>query len=178
MSGITFPLNDIERRARNHAILCTTGFLILLPVGVLVARYTRTYTNRWVPHWVMLALLLDLLDKVVDCALDHPVPHFWSCHIRRLGIGVQNHSCAWARSIPGSPREDWLVALDTLPRATPPWCYRPFFQIPIHFSRTRSAQLLSYTPWPRNNCPRTISGDWHPNLRCSSSCNNRVHCYL
>ena len=46
MSDITFPLNDIERRARNHAILCTTGFLILLPVGVLVARYTRTYTNR------------------------------------------------------------------------------------------------------------------------------------
>lgn len=44
--GIIFPLTDMERRARNHAVLCTTGFLILLPVGVLVARYIRTFTNR------------------------------------------------------------------------------------------------------------------------------------
>ncbi|KAJ8075840.1 hypothetical protein PM082_021472 [Marasmius tenuissimus] len=42
-----FPLSPIERQVRQHAILCATGFLILLPVGVLVARYTRTFTNRW-----------------------------------------------------------------------------------------------------------------------------------
>lgn len=58
MSSITFPLNDIERRARNHAVLCTTGFLILLPVGVLVARYTRTYTRRWwTAHWIIQFLI-------------------------------------------------------------------------------------------------------------------------
>ncbi|KAJ6609094.1 hypothetical protein B0H10DRAFT_2165067 [Mycena sp. CBHHK59/15] len=33
--------------ARNHAILCTIGFLILLPLGVLLARYARTFTQRW-----------------------------------------------------------------------------------------------------------------------------------
>jgi len=49
-----FPLSDIEKRARNHAILCTVGFLILLPVGVLVARYTRTLPYRWFwAHWII-----------------------------------------------------------------------------------------------------------------------------
>ncbi|KAF8961770.1 hypothetical protein BDZ97DRAFT_1759772 [Flammula alnicola] len=51
---ITIPLNDIERRARNHAILSTVGFLILLPIGVLVARYTRTLPYRWFwAHWII-----------------------------------------------------------------------------------------------------------------------------
>lgn len=42
----TFPLSPIEQKARTHALLCTIGFLILLPVGTLVARYTRTFTRR------------------------------------------------------------------------------------------------------------------------------------
>ncbi|KAF9478955.1 hypothetical protein BDN70DRAFT_879354 [Pholiota conissans] len=45
--GFSIPLSDTEIRARNHAILCTVGFLILLPVGVLVARYTRTLPYKW-----------------------------------------------------------------------------------------------------------------------------------
>lgn len=58
MSSFTFPLTDMERRARNHAVLCTTGFLILLPVGVLVARYIRTFTNRWwTAHWIIQFLI-------------------------------------------------------------------------------------------------------------------------
>ncbi|KAJ7017175.1 hypothetical protein C8F04DRAFT_1054523 [Mycena alexandri] len=43
----SFPLSSIEIMARNHAILCTVGFLILLPLGVLLARYARTFTRRW-----------------------------------------------------------------------------------------------------------------------------------
>lgn len=42
----TFPLLPIEVMARNHALLCTIGFLILLPFGTLVARYARTFTRR------------------------------------------------------------------------------------------------------------------------------------
>jgi len=38
----TFPLSS----AKTHAILSSIGFLILLPVGVLVARYVRTFTPR------------------------------------------------------------------------------------------------------------------------------------
>jgi len=44
---ISFPLSPIEIKARNHAIVCTVGFLILLPLGVLLARYARTFTRRW-----------------------------------------------------------------------------------------------------------------------------------
>ncbi|KAJ7697627.1 hypothetical protein B0H17DRAFT_1197287 [Mycena rosella] len=43
----TIPLIPIEILVRNHAILCTIGFLILLPLGVLLARYARTFTRRW-----------------------------------------------------------------------------------------------------------------------------------
>ncbi|KAG7085768.1 hypothetical protein E1B28_003309 [Marasmius oreades] len=49
MSEFKFPLSPIEIQAKNHAILCASGFLILLPVGVLIARYSRTITNRWFP---------------------------------------------------------------------------------------------------------------------------------
>lgn len=58
---MSFPLTAIEKQAKTHAILCTTGFLILLPVGVLVARFTRTFTNRYakfdVPRCVYFLLI-------------------------------------------------------------------------------------------------------------------------
>jgi len=44
---LSFPLTSIEVMARNHAIVSTVGFLILLPLGVLLARYARTFTRRW-----------------------------------------------------------------------------------------------------------------------------------
>jgi len=50
----SIPLSDIERRVRTHAICCTVGFLILLPIGVLVARYTRTLPYKWFwAHWII-----------------------------------------------------------------------------------------------------------------------------
>ncbi|KAF8903895.1 hypothetical protein CPB84DRAFT_710263 [Gymnopilus junonius] len=51
---ISFPLSELEIRARNHAILCTIGFLILLPIGALVARYSRTLPYKWFwAHWII-----------------------------------------------------------------------------------------------------------------------------
>ncbi|ESK89402.1 hypothetical protein Moror_16177 [Moniliophthora roreri MCA 2997] len=58
MSSVSFPLFPLEIQARNHAILCTTGFLILLPLGVLVARYMRSFTNRWFPVHAVWQLLV------------------------------------------------------------------------------------------------------------------------
>ncbi|TFK37974.1 hypothetical protein BDQ12DRAFT_652212 [Crucibulum laeve] len=53
-SVFSFPLSDVERKAEHHAILCTVGFLICLPIGVLVARYTRTLPYRWFyAHWII-----------------------------------------------------------------------------------------------------------------------------
>ncbi|THU90124.1 hypothetical protein K435DRAFT_864601 [Dendrothele bispora CBS 962.96] len=44
--GFSLRLFEIERLARNHGILCTVGFMILLPLGIVIARYLRTFTNK------------------------------------------------------------------------------------------------------------------------------------
>ncbi|KAJ3757576.1 hypothetical protein EV360DRAFT_71023 [Lentinula raphanica] len=54
-----FPLQPLEIMAKNHAILATTGFLILLPVGVLIARYARTFTPIWFPVHFVVQLFLS-----------------------------------------------------------------------------------------------------------------------
>jgi len=47
-------LTPFEVRVRNHAVLCTVGFLILLPIGALVARYSRTLPYKWFyAHWII-----------------------------------------------------------------------------------------------------------------------------
>ena len=49
---IDTPLLQYQKMIVAHAILCTVGFLILLPGGALLARYTRTFTNAWFGgHW-------------------------------------------------------------------------------------------------------------------------------
>ncbi|KAJ8518574.1 hypothetical protein ONZ45_g4386 [Pleurotus djamor] len=40
-------LQPQEVLARNHALLCSIGYLVLLPLGTLFARYSRTFTNKW-----------------------------------------------------------------------------------------------------------------------------------
>ncbi|KIL60296.1 hypothetical protein M378DRAFT_168318 [Amanita muscaria Koide BX008] len=46
------PLTPLEVQARNHGLLCAIGFLIILPLGTLFARYARTFTNKWLyVHW-------------------------------------------------------------------------------------------------------------------------------
>jgi Eukaryotic cytochrome b561 len=43
------PLSPTEKLAKTHAILSVTGFLVLLPVGALIARYGRNFTRQYVP---------------------------------------------------------------------------------------------------------------------------------
>ncbi|KAH9859060.1 hypothetical protein C2E23DRAFT_880437 [Lenzites betulinus] len=46
------PLLPYQKKIVAHALLCTIGFLILLPAGALLARYARTFTNTWFTgHW-------------------------------------------------------------------------------------------------------------------------------
>jgi len=48
------PLSEYEKRVRDHALLATIAFMILLPIGVLIPRYWRTFSNRWWwLHWVI-----------------------------------------------------------------------------------------------------------------------------
>ncbi|RPD59755.1 hypothetical protein L227DRAFT_575750 [Lentinus tigrinus ALCF2SS1-6] len=47
------PLLPFQKMIVAHALLCTIGFLILLPAGALLARYARTFTSGWFQgHWI------------------------------------------------------------------------------------------------------------------------------
>ncbi|KAJ7073235.1 hypothetical protein B0H15DRAFT_64982 [Mycena belliarum] len=57
------PLTDIEIMARTHALLCSVGFLVLLPLGVLFARYARNFTHTW--FWGHATLQLVVAGPVI-----------------------------------------------------------------------------------------------------------------
>ncbi|KAI0369695.1 hypothetical protein BV20DRAFT_1053069 [Pilatotrama ljubarskyi] len=47
------PLLPFQKMIIAHGLLCTIGFLMLLPAGALLARYARTFTNAWFTgHWI------------------------------------------------------------------------------------------------------------------------------
>ncbi|KAJ7467036.1 hypothetical protein FB451DRAFT_1259939 [Mycena latifolia] len=47
------PFTPQQRMILAHAIFCVIGFALLLPVGVMVARYLRTFTPTWYTgHWI------------------------------------------------------------------------------------------------------------------------------
>ncbi|KAJ3007019.1 hypothetical protein NUW54_g3716 [Trametes sanguinea] len=51
--AIAIPLFPFEKYIIAHAIFCVIGFLGFLPLGALLARYTRTYTPSWfTAHWI------------------------------------------------------------------------------------------------------------------------------
>ena len=45
---MSIPLSPVENLAKTHAILCGTGFLVLLPLGALIGRYGRNFTRQYV----------------------------------------------------------------------------------------------------------------------------------
>ncbi|KAG9047254.1 hypothetical protein FS837_002727 [Tulasnella sp. UAMH 9824] len=49
------PLTDSEKTIRTHGVLSTTGFLVCLPIGVFIVRFSRTVPflkNKWfTAHW-------------------------------------------------------------------------------------------------------------------------------
>ncbi|KAK0489542.1 hypothetical protein EDD18DRAFT_1081321 [Armillaria luteobubalina] len=87
------PLTPIEQQLKTHAILSTTGFLILLPVGVLVPRYTRTYTNRWFPIHLVVQLCISAPIIFAGWGLGHKsagqlgLPHFTDPH-QKTGLAL------------------------------------------------------------------------------------------
>lgn len=47
------PLASYEKMWIAHGILTTVGFLVFLPFGSLIARYTRSFTAYWfIGHWM------------------------------------------------------------------------------------------------------------------------------
>jgi len=51
-------LVGLDLKIKRHAVLCSVGFLILLPLGTLIARYLRTFTRSWFwPHAIIQFLI-------------------------------------------------------------------------------------------------------------------------
>ncbi|KAI0674858.1 hypothetical protein C8Q78DRAFT_988665 [Trametes maxima] len=61
---VDVPLQPYQKMIIAHALLCTIGFLMLLPAGALLARYARTFSNAWFTgHWVFqMAFVADGRD--------------------------------------------------------------------------------------------------------------------
>jgi len=54
---------EFKKGASAHGLLAGLSFMVILPIGILVARYLRTFTNRWYhAHWIInLALGFPLI---------------------------------------------------------------------------------------------------------------------
>lgn len=59
LPGFTLPaLLPYQKMLMAHAILCSIGFLVILPTGVLIARWGRLTTDSWFKfHWIFQAVL-------------------------------------------------------------------------------------------------------------------------
>jgi hypothetical protein len=52
--SLTRPLLSYEKYIVAHAILMVIGFLLLLPLGAIIARYVRTFSPVWFRmHWII-----------------------------------------------------------------------------------------------------------------------------
>ena len=80
------PWGDHEKFIVVHAVLITFGFLVLLPSGSLIARWTRTITPNWFKAHSIInmtcalpIILIGWLFGPVAVA-NHDAPHFMTVH--------------------------------------------------------------------------------------------------
>lgn len=124
--GFTIPLSPIEVHARNHALLCSIGFLILLPIGALVPRYTRTLPYKWgflSSNEQVLTLTYYLMQMVLR-SLEHPVPYSRPSHPRRMDTRSSNIHVSGGRALPGSSSKNWAGPSNPLPSTIGYWRIR------------------------------------------------------
>jgi hypothetical protein len=85
-NGTSSPLTKTDKMIIAHGILCFIGFLFLLPLGALVARYLRTSTTTWFKAHQTIQLLLAGPIILVGWSLGIAVvadgggPHFDDTH--------------------------------------------------------------------------------------------------
>ena len=80
------PLLPYQRMIVAHATFCTVGFLLFLPAGALLARYSRTFTSMWFKgHWIAQFALgkyippIFLLRRIQLCFDSGSIYCHWSC---------------------------------------------------------------------------------------------------
>jgi len=89
----SFHLAYYQKLIIAHAILCTVGFLLLLPAGALLARYFRTFTHKWFQgHWIVQfalggsVIFVGVILGIQSVALSGS-PHLADVH-KRYGIAL------------------------------------------------------------------------------------------
>lgn len=86
------PLTKVDRMIIAHAIFGVIGFLFLLPLGALVARYFRTSTSTWfrihqtIQSFVAGPIIIVGFALGVSVVADTDGDHFDSTHTVRHGI--------------------------------------------------------------------------------------------
>ncbi|KAJ7624853.1 hypothetical protein FB45DRAFT_836929 [Roridomyces roridus] len=51
---LNFPLSSFEVKLRTHAHLGFFAYMVVMPLGIFIARYARTFTNSWFwPHAIV-----------------------------------------------------------------------------------------------------------------------------
>jgi len=92
-SSSSIPLLPFQKAIIAHAVLCATGFLILLPAGALLARYLRTFIPTWFTgHWIaQFALAGPVIITGVSLGIRgvqlSGAPHFNDPH-KQWGIAI------------------------------------------------------------------------------------------
>jgi hypothetical protein len=124
-SDVSIPLNALEVHARNHGLLCCIGFLIILPIGALIPRYTRTLRYKYVSLPTNQQNFLNPTKRrclqMVPRTLAHPVPYSRPYHLCRMGTRSSNNRYAGHTTLPGYSSNDWAVPSDSLRPTTGFW---------------------------------------------------------
>ncbi|KAH9963750.1 hypothetical protein BC827DRAFT_1190607 [Russula dissimulans] len=88
---MSHPLSEYEKRVRDHAILASTAFLIVIPLGVLIPRYFRTFTNLWWwSHWLLNFFVASPLVFAAwgMAARAKHISHYPMDHHKRVGYAI------------------------------------------------------------------------------------------
>jgi len=87
-------LDQILARAKDHAILVGVGALILVPIGVLIPRYTRTFNPQWFnmhAFWMLFisapVLLAGIAKGIMYTGSAQTGGHFVDPH-KKMGLAI------------------------------------------------------------------------------------------
>ncbi|KAM5533724.1 hypothetical protein V8D89_012597 [Ganoderma adspersum] len=131
---IVIPLLPFEKFIIAHAVLCVIGFLGLLPLGALVARYTRTFSPNWFKaHWIIqfavagpvIIVGVSMGIHAVVLAVSGPVNDVhkrWGIsifvlYLAQLAFGASIHfykSAAWTKGHGRRPYQNYFHAVTGL----------------------------------------------------------------
>lgn len=86
------PFQTFEKLIIAHAVMATVGFLILLPLGGIIARWGRTFTEKWFYYHWKIQVIFSIPIVVIGWALgplavaEEGVKHANDAHKVRFGM--------------------------------------------------------------------------------------------